>query len=88
MWPGNSMGDLNGQGKHKRKFNPLSFHSLRHSFVSLLKSTGASEAVAMALAGHSSKAISQVYTHLGLENLRPWMDKLPVIGTDKKEQNP
>ncbi len=71
--------DLGGEGKHSRKLNRLSFHSLRHSFVSLLKSAGASEAVAMALAGHSTKAISQVYTHLGAETLRPWMEKLPTL---------
>ena len=75
--------DLEGKGKHSRRLNPLSFHSLRHSFVSLLKATGASEAVAMALAGHSSKAISQIYTHLGTESLRPWMDKLPVVSATK-----
>ena len=48
-----------GKGRDAaREVSELSFHSLRHSFVSILKSTGANEAVAMALAGHETRAIA------------------------------
>jgi integrase len=48
-----------------RRLSRLTFHSLRHTFVSLLKSSGASDAVAMAVVGHKSAEISRQYTHIG-----------------------
>jgi integrase len=69
-----------GSGRNAaRPVAELSFHSLRHSFVSILKSTGANEAVAMALAGHETKAISQNYTHLDTATLRGAMDKMTDV---------
>jgi integrase len=55
----------------------LSFHSLRHSFVTALKRSGATQAVAKALAGHSSDSISDVYTHIPTEALAEAVAKLP-----------
>jgi hypothetical protein len=37
------------------------------------------EAVAMALAGHETKAISQQYTHLDEATLRAAVEKLPDV---------
>ena len=69
-----------GNGRNTaRPVAELSFHSLRHSFVSILKSTGANEAVAMALAGHETKAVSQNYTHLDTATLRGAVAKLPDV---------
>ena len=69
-----------GEGRAAaRDVSELSFHSLRHSFVSILKSTGANEAVAMALAGHETKAISQQYTTLDDATLRAAVNKLPDV---------
>ena len=48
----------------KRQVNEVSFHSLRHSFVSFLRSTGSNQAVAKELAGHASDRVSDLYTHL------------------------
>ena len=48
----------------KRKGNALSFHCLRHTATSLLKNAGVSEAVAMDIIGHDSRAISANYTHI------------------------
>ena len=62
-----------------REVSELSFHSLRHSFVSILKMTGANEAVAMALAGHTTQAVSQNYTHMDDDVLRAAVDKLPDV---------
>ena len=69
-----------GKGRHAaREVSELSFHCLRHAFVSILKSTGASQAVAMALAGHETKAISQHYTTLDDATLRAAVNKLPDV---------
>ncbi len=69
-----------GKGRHAaREVSELSFHSLRHAFVTILKATGASEAVAMALAGHETKAISRHYTTLDDATLRAAVNKLPDV---------
>jgi site-specific recombinase XerD len=69
-----------GKGRHAaREVSELSFHCLRHAFVSILKATGASQAVAMALAGHETKAISEHYTTLDDATLRAAVNKLPDV---------
>lgn len=53
-----------GQGRDaERVSSSVSFHCLRHTFVSTLKLTGAHQATAKELAGHSSDEISDIYTH-------------------------
>jgi integrase len=49
----------------RRKVSPVSFHCLRHTFVSLLKISGATQATAKELAGHSSDAMTASVIHLG-----------------------
>jgi integrase len=74
--------DKKGTGKGreaKRELNPVSFHSFRHSFVSLLKATGGSQIVAKELAGHSSDLISDSYTTLPKEVLSKAIDALPQL---------
>jgi integrase len=63
----------------RRNVNEISFHALRHSFVSLLKVTGASQSTAKELAGHSSDQISDLYTHVGEATLTRAIKKLPGI---------
>ena len=48
----------------KRNASEISFHSLRHTAVSLLKTAGVSDAVAQDLVGHESAEISRHYTHI------------------------
>ena len=57
----------------------ISFHCLRHSFVSMLKATGGNQAVAKELAGHSSDLVSDLYTHLPVETLSLAINRLPTI---------
>ena len=57
----------------------LSFHSLRHTTVSLLKDAGIPDAVVMALVGHESAAMSHRYTHVGKEALTKATGSLPEI---------
>ena len=53
----------------KREGSKVSFHSLRHTAVSLLKDAGVPDSVVMALVGHESTAMSHRYTHVGKEAL-------------------
>ena len=69
-----------GKGRSgKRTGQELSFHSLRHSAVSLLKDAGIPDAVVMALVGHESSAMSQRYTHVAKEALSKATQSLPEI---------
>jgi integrase len=61
----------------KRQVNELSFHSLRHSFVSFLRSTGSNQSVAKELAGHSSDSVNDLYTHNPEELLVTAINQLP-----------
>jgi integrase len=63
----------------RRSVNELSFHALRHTATTLLKSVGTSDVVARELIGHESEAVSRAYTHLPFETLREAVDKLPDI---------
>ncbi len=65
--------------KGKRRGADLSFHSLRHTAVSLLKDAGVPDAVVMALVGHESAAMSARYTHVGREALAKATKTLPDI---------
>jgi len=56
-----------------------SFHSLRHTAVSLFKDPETPDAVVMALMGHASAAMSQRYTHVGKESLNKAAAALPEL---------
>jgi integrase len=68
-----------------RDIAELSFHSLRHSAVSLLKASGATDAMAKAIAGHESTAVSAHYTHLSADDLRATVEKLPDVTKTGKQ---
>jgi integrase len=67
-----------GRGAKRNSVN-VSFHSLRHSFVSYLKATGSNPAVARELAGHSSDLINNLYTHIPQSTLSDAIAKLPEV---------
>lgn len=62
-----------------RQTTTVSFHSLRHSCVSLLKATGASQSIAKGIVGHKSDTVSDHYTSLPVESLREAIGRLPDI---------
>jgi integrase len=62
-----------------RQATDVSFHCMRHTFVSLLKATGSGQAVAKSLAGHSSDLMSDHYTSLPIETLRGAVANLPDV---------
>ena len=68
------------QGRsYARELSELSFHSLRHSAVTLLKASGLSDVFAREIVGHESAAVSRQYTHLSTDDLRTAMQRLPDV---------
>lgn len=57
----------------------LSFHSLRHTAVTLLKEAGIPQAVVQELIGHDSEQMSEHYTHVGSEALKKAAAALPDV---------
>ena len=62
-----------------REPSEISFHSLRHSAVTMLKASGLSDVFAREIVGHDSAAVSRQYTHLSTDDLRTAMQRLPDV---------
>jgi integrase len=72
-----------GKGRSQaRETSEISFHSLRHSAVTMLKASGVSDVLAREIIGHESAAISRQYTHLTTDDLRSAMGGLPDVTKD------
>jgi integrase len=69
-----------GKGRDaRRQTSELSFHSLRHTFTTWLKSAGASNALAQMIVGHDSEVVSRGYTHLDADDTKAAISKLPDV---------
>jgi len=69
-----------GRGpKGRRTCSEVSFHSLRHTAVTLLKDAGVPQAVVQELIGHDSARVSAAYTHVGLQSLQKAAATLPAL---------
>ena len=69
-----------GKGRTgQRQVNAVTFHSLRHSFVTMIKATGSSNALAQMIVGHDSAAVNAHYTHLGANDTADSIGKLPDV---------
>lgn len=64
--------NMPGQAKtgKGRQISKRSFHSLRHSMISHMAEAGVAMEVRQKIAGHTTRASHQRYTHLELEKLR------------------
>lgn len=72
--------DKTGKGRAQgRRVSDISFHSLRHTATSLLKTAGVAESVAMDIIGHNTTAMSRHYTHIDTADKRTAVDKLPDV---------
>jgi integrase len=58
----------------------LHFHSLRHTFASLLVKEGVSLYHVQRLLGHSSSRVTEIYAHLGTTELSGSVEKLAMVG--------
>jgi integrase len=66
-----------GKGRGaKREGGQVSFHSLRHSTVTMLKKAGVSDAMTQQIIGHDSIAVSRGYTHLDSSDVAKAMKKI------------
>jgi integrase len=73
-----------GKGRNQaREASEISFHSLRHSAVTMLKAAGVSDFMAREIVGHESTAVSRQYTHLTTDDKRAAMQRLPDVTTAK-----
>ena len=73
-----------------RKTVVASFHSLRHTFVSLSANAGVPLPVVQSIVGHCSTAMTRHYYHENLDALRSAVASIPVIGergTGNRERN-
>ncbi len=69
-----------GKGRSQaREPSEISFHSLRHSAVTMLKAAGVSDFIAREIVGHESAAVSRQYTHLSTDDKRNAMRRLPDV---------
>jgi integrase len=62
-----------------RELSQISFHSLRHTATSLMKTAGVNASVVMDIIGHESEAVSAYYTHIDEETKRRAIAMLPAI---------
>ncbi len=65
------------KGKGTRNFARRTFHSLRHTFSSVLANQGVSEEMRMKMTGHSSREMHQRYSHHDNRALQKAMDSMP-----------
>ena len=69
-----------GKGRDQaREASEISFHSLRHSAVTMLKAAGVSDFIAREIVGHESAAVTRQYTHLTTDDKRAAMQRLPDV---------
>jgi len=66
-----------------REMSEISFHSLRHRAVTMLKAAGVSDFMAREIVGHESTAVSRQYTHLTTDDKRAVMRRLPDVTETK-----
>src|SRR5438034_3697833 len=78
-----------GNGRNQaREASEISFHSLRHSAVTMLKAAGVSDFMAREIVGHESTAVSRQYTHLTTDDKRAAMQRLPDVTSALKINQP
>jgi integrase len=63
----------------RRNVNALTFHSLRHAFVSTLANAAVNQQTVKQLVGHASDRINDAYTHIGQDTLDKAANALPNI---------
>jgi len=68
------------KGESGRSVSTLSFHSLRHTLVSLMANAGVPVEVRQKFTGHASAEMNEHYTHHEIATLRAAVEKLPTLG--------
>ena len=73
---GRLLREANGEGRSQ---SSLSFHSLRHGFVSAMANAGVAQELRQKLTGHASAEMNAQYTHHELEPLRTAVAAIPSL---------
>ena len=68
-----------------RKSIVASFHSLRHTFVSIAANAGVPLPVVQSIVGHCSTTMTRHYYHENLDSLRAAVGAIPAIGMKRDE---
>ena len=77
-----------GGDSYKRAVIQYGFHSLRHTFVSIMAEAGIPQAVVQAIVGHATVAMAQHYTHIGDKAIVQAVNAIPAIdGTQDEAVN-
>jgi len=72
---------MNVRIEGRERLAPLAtFHSLRHTFVSIAVNAGVPLATVQSVVGHSSTAMTRHYYHPSMEALRQAVNAIPAIG--------
>lgn len=77
-------GRIEGKGGRGRAFSRLSFHALRHSFVTHLAAAGIAREIRMKLSGHTNENVHDKYTRLQLDPMREAVSKLSSVTKAKQ----
>jgi integrase len=74
-------GDLirKAKGKAGHNLSGLTFHSLRHTFISAMANRGVAEELRREIVGQTTDAVHKVYTHHEAERLRSAITAIPSI---------
>ena len=84
--PARPYAPASGKGRDaKRQQSEISFHSLRHTFTTWLKASGASNVMAQMIVGHDSATVSAHSTHLHAGDTVEPISKLADV---TKPENP
>jgi hypothetical protein len=73
------------EGRH-RKTPEATFHSLRHTFVSLAANAGVPLHIVQSIVGHESTAMTRHYYHENVDALKQAVDAIPSI-CDKRNSS-
>jgi len=79
--------ETRSETKGQRARVDCGFHSLRHTFVSLCAAGGIPQSVVQSLVGHGSPAMTQHYTHIGIETAKNAVDLLPDVTKEPATAN-
>lgn len=66
----------------------ITFHGLRHTFITWLAKSGVPKEIRMRLAGHTTSDAHDGYTHWDVEALRPYSERIDAMfsGESKKQE--
>ena len=70
------------------KFGPYTHKTLRHAFSDTLRRLGLSEAARSLVLGHEDAAITRIYTHPHLNEVRPVVERLAALGAHPEPLSP